>query len=153
MATLSANEISVGVGGAYGSRQPTSEKNPLTQQKVMAGEAVMGSVVLHENGMGDGMAEKKEEKMTVSVVDASVQAKTQTNETESMTWDKSIDQREKVGMKETSAPDSGVKNRPFGPMGLETESGPLAMVYDETKGWAEEKMGLNSRHWKRGPRD
>ena len=104
----------MGVGGAYGSRQPTLEKNPLTQQKVMAGEAVMGSVVLHENGMGDGMAEKKEEKMTVSVVDASVQAKTQTNETESMTWDKSIDQREKVVMKETLAPDSGVKNRPFG---------------------------------------
>ena len=35
-------------------------------------------MVFHENGMGDGMAEKKEEKMMVLGVDASVQAKPQT---------------------------------------------------------------------------
>ena len=73
--TLSANEISVGIGEAHGSRQPTLEKNPLTQQKIKAGEGVMALMVLHENGMGNRMAKKKEKKMTVSVVDASIQAK------------------------------------------------------------------------------
>ena len=29
-------------------------------------------------------------------------------------------------------------NGPTGPMGLQTELGPLAMVYDENKGWTEE---------------
>ena len=147
--TINANDISVGVGEAHGSRQPTSEKNPLTQLKAQAGDGVMASVALHENGMGDGISEKKEEKMMVSGVDASVQAKSQTNGTESMTWDKSIDQKEKAVMKENMAPTLEVKNGPFGHMGLVTKSGPLAMVYDETKGWTEEKLGQNNRHWKR----
>ena len=33
-------------------------------------------------------------------------------------------------------------------MGQEIELRPLAMVYDEIKGWTEEKLGQNSRHWK-----
>ena len=131
--TLNANDISVGVGEAHGLRQPTSEKNQLTQLKAQAGEGVMASMALHENGIGNGMAKKKE-KMTVSGVDASVQAKSQTNGTESMTWDKSIDQKEKAVMKENMVLALEVKNGPFGHMGLVTKSGPLAMVYDETKG-------------------
>ena len=63
-----------------------------------------------------------------------------------MTWDKSIGQREKLVLKEILAPALDVTNGPFGPIGLETESGPLAMVYGEKKGWTEEKMGQNSRH-------
>ena len=56
----------------------------------------MGPVGLHTNGMGDGMAEKKELKLPDLEVDASLQDKTQTTETESMMWDESIDQKEKV---------------------------------------------------------
>ena len=93
--TLNANDISVGVDEAHGSRQTTSEKNSLTKLKAQAGEGVMASVVLHKYGIGNGMVEKKEEKMMVSRVGASVQAKSQTNGTESMTRDKSIDQKEK----------------------------------------------------------
>ena len=56
-----------------------------------------------------------------------------------MTWDKSIDQREKLVLKEILVPALNVKNGPFGPIGLETESGPLAMVYDEKKGGLRKK--------------
>ena len=110
-------------------------------------------MVFHENGMGDGMAKKKEEKMTVLGVDASVQAKPQTYGTESMTWDKSIDQKEKAMRKEILVTTVEVNNGPLGHMGLETEVGLLAMVFDETMGWTEEKLGQNSRHWKRLARE
>ena len=49
--------------------------------------------------------------------------------------------------------DSEESNGPTGPMGLQAELGPLAMVYDENKGWTEEKLGQNSRHWKRLARE
>ena len=45
--------------------------------------------------------------------------------------------------------DIGGNNGPIGPKGLQTKLAPLAMVYDENKGWTEEKLGQNSRHWKR----
>ena len=80
-------------------------------------------MVFHENGMGDGMVEKKEEKMTVLGVDASVQAKPQTYGTESMTWDKSIDHKEKAMRKEILVTAVEVNNGPLGHMGLETEVG------------------------------
>ena len=70
-----------------------------------------------------------------------------------MTWDKSIDQKEKAMRKEILVTAVEVNNGPFGHMGLETEVGLLAMVFDETMGWTEEKLGQNSRHWKRLARE
>ena len=101
----------------------------------------MGDVVLHENGMGDGMTEKKEGKVMAVGVGASVHDKSQTLGTESMTKDKSIDQKDKAVGKEKVVTAVEVNNGPIGLMGLETEAGPLAMVFDETKGWTEEKLG------------
>ena len=70
-----------------------------------------------------------------------------------MIRDKSIDQKEKALGKEKVVTDAEANNGPVGRMGLETEAGPLAMVFDETKGWTEEKLGQNSRHWKRLARE
>ena len=170
---LSANEISMGVGEVQESRQPALEEFLLTQLKGHAGEGMMasgglqdtgmgdrvlhenrrGDGVLHENGIGDGVTEKKEGKVMAVGVGASGNDKVQTLGTESMIRDKSIDQKEKALGKEKVVTDAEANNGPVGRMGLETEAGPLAMVFDETKGWTEEKLGQNSRHWKRLARE
>ena len=102
----------------------------------------------HENGRVNRLVEKQEEKRMVLERDASDQTKAQTKETKSMLWEKSTNQGEKALFKATLALVLDVNNEPVGPIDPEIESGPLAMVYDETKGWIAEKMGLNSRHWK-----
>nr|POE97648.1 hypothetical protein CFP56_48157 [Quercus suber] len=109
--------------------------------------------VLPEKGRCDGMVEKKEEKIMVLKGVASIQAKSQTKKTKSMAWEKDNDQREKVVVDESLALISGLKIGQVGPLDLEIESGPLAMIYDEVKGWSVEKMGLNNRHWKRLARE
>ena len=170
---LRANEISVGVGEAQDPRQPASEEFPLTQPKGHAGEGLlasgglqdtgrgdrmlhengMGEGVLHENGMGDGVTEKKEGKVMDVGVGASGHDKAQTLGTESMIRDKSIEQKDKDVEKEKEVINAEANNGLIGRMGLETEAGPLALVFDETKGWTEEKLGQNSRHWKRLARE
>ena len=91
--------------------------------------------------------------MTIREGEATDQEKSQTMETESMTWEKDIDQREKIVFDENLAPSFGPKNGQASPHGLETKSGPLAMIYDKEKGWSAKKLGLNSRHWKRLARE
>ena len=160
---LSANEILVGVGEAQESRQPALEEIPLTQLKGHAGKGMlvpgglqdtgMGDRVLHENGMGDGVTEKKEGKVMAVGVGASGHDKAQTLGTESMIRGKSIDQKDKAVGKEKVGTDAEANKGPVGRIGLETEASPLAMVFDETKGWTEEKLGQNSRYWKRLARE
>ena len=90
-------------------------------------------------GRVNGLDEKQEEKRMVLERDALDQTKAQTKGTESMLWQKSTDQGDKTLFKGTLALVLDVNNGPVGPIDLEIESGPLAMVYDETKGWIAEK--------------
>ena len=99
-------------------------------------------------GRVNGLVEKQEEQRMVLERDALDQTKAQTKETESMLWEKSTEQGEKTLFKGTLVLVLDVNNGPVGPIDSEIESGPLAMVYDEMKGWIAGKMGLNSRHWK-----
>ena len=170
---LRANEISVGVGEAQDLRHPALEEITLTQMKGHDGEGLlasgglqdtgrsdrmlhengMGEGVLHENGLGDGMTEKKEGKGMDVGEGASGQDKAQTLGTESMLREKSNDQKVKDVGKEKDVTDAEANSGLAGRMGLETEAGPLALVFDETKGWTEEKLGQSSRHWKRLARE
>ena len=165
-ANTTAKDLPVGLGGAHRSRQPSMEAFPLTQQKVASGDDATGSVGLHANGMCEEIAEKKGLKVPDLGVDTLLKDKSQTTELESMICDESIDQKKKVVRKEKliqvqvkgvgeskAKKDIEESNGPTGPMGLQTELGPLAMVYDENKGWTEEKLGQNSRHWKRLARE
>ena len=70
-----------------------------------------------------------------------------------MLREKSNDQKVKDVGKEKGVTDAEANSGLAGRMGLETEAGPLALVFDETKGWTEEKLGQNSRHWKRLARE
>ena len=70
-----------------------------------------------------------------------------------MLREKSTDQKVKDVGKEKDVTDAEANSGLAGRMGLETEAGPLALVFDETKGWTEEKLGQNSRHWKRLARE
>ena len=167
------NEISVGVGEAQDPRQPALEEITLTQMKGHDGEGMLASgslqdtgrsdKMLHENGMGEGMlheislgdgvTEKKAGKGMDVGEGASGQDKAQTCGIESMLREKSNGQKVNDVGKEKNVTDAEANSRLAGRTGLETEAGPLALVFNETKGWTEEKLGQNSRHWKRLARE
>ena len=52
-----------------------------------------------------------------------------------------------------SAPNPKFETREGGPANLDSDLGPLAMSYDEKKGWTIEILGPTSRHWKRLARE
>ena len=105
--------------------------------------------LLHEKGRRDEKSEKKVEKKSIRVGVAADHVKSQILEAESMTWEKDVDQRKKTELDENMAPIFGPTNGPESPHGLEINPGPIAMIYDDEKGWSGEKLGLNSRNWKR----
>ena len=109
--------------------------------------------LLHEKGRCDEKSEKKVEKKSIRVGEAADHEKSQFLETESMTWEKEVDQRKKTELDEKGAPIFGPTNGIESPHGLEINPGPIAMIYDDEKGWSGEKLGLNSRHWKRLARE
>ena len=93
------------------------------------------------------------EKKSSRVGDVADHGKSQVLEIESMTWEKEIEQGKETGPNENGAPIFGPTNGTESPHGLETNPGPIAMTYDDTKGWSGEILGLNSRHWKRLARE
>ena len=109
--------------------------------------------LLHEKGRCDEKSEKKVEKKSIRVGEAADHEISQFLETESMTWEKEVDQRKKTELDEKGAPIFGPTNGIESPHGLEINPGPIAMIYDDEKGWSGEKLGLNSRHWKRLARE
>ena len=167
------NEISVGVVEAQDPRQPALEEIMLTQMKGHDGEGVIASGGLqtagrsdkmehensmseelpHENGFGDGVTEKKAGKGMDVGEGALGQDKTQTCGSESSLKGKSNGQKVKDVEKEKNVTEAEANSGLAGRMGLEHEAGPLAVIFNETKGWTEEKLGQNSRHWKRMARE
>ena len=73
------------------------EENPLTQQKVIGGEARQVAEASNENGRDNKLAKKHEEKKLVLEGEASDQTKALTKITESMLWGKSFEKEEKSG--------------------------------------------------------
>ena len=71
------------------------EENPLTQQKVIGGEARQVVEALNENGRDNRLAKKHEEKKLVLEGEALDQTKALTKTTESMLWGKSFEKEEK----------------------------------------------------------
>lgn len=50
-------------------------------------------------------------------------------------------------------PSPGMTGGPLSPLCLDAEMDPLAMSYDGEKSWTTEKIGPNTRHWKRLARE
>ena len=68
---------------------------------------------------------------------------------EGMQWEKDLCQEVKLIPEESLAPQIDLKMREAGPGADSPDLGPLALSFDDKKGWIAETLGLTSRHWKR----
>ena len=59
----------------------------------------------------------------------------------------------KLILEESLAPQSDLKMKEAGPSADSLDLGPLALSFDDKKGWIVETLGPTSRHWKRLARE
>ena len=108
---------------------------------------------LHDNGRVNGLMEKQDEKKMGIERKALDQPNIQTKNAENTQGDKREDHVMGEDGKYILELGPSMTGGPLSPLCLDAEMDPLAMSYDGEKGWIVEKMGLNSRHWKRLARE
>nr|POE64106.1 hypothetical protein CFP56_08477 [Quercus suber] len=109
--------------------------------------------VLAENGKVKELVGKKEEKEAVLGRVGEEKLAAKTDFAEGMQWETALGQRSQLIFEGNLAPKNEVKMKVIGPAEENPIPGPLAMCYDEKKGWTSETLGPASRHWKRLARE
>nr|POE67398.1 hypothetical protein CFP56_43642 [Quercus suber] len=144
---------SVEVGGDFEVGLSRIEQRNLTQTNVKNGVSGRVTESLHENGRVNSLMEKQEGKKMGIGREVSVQPNIQTKNAESTQGDKVDDHVMGEDGKYIVEPGLSMTDGPLSPLCLDAERDPLAMSYDGEKGWTTEKIGPNSRHWKRLARE
>ena len=138
-----------GGGGSNVHEKLSQENNYPTQSMEGLAQPMPMSINVHENGKVKkvmGKLEEKEAKLGKSSVEKPV-AKPDVMEDKQ---GKTAHNHVALDVKASSQAPNLVSNlNNAGPMLEGKELGPIAMCFDENKGWISETLGPTSRHWKR----
>ena len=140
------------IGQKDGSRNSLVEHGGVGQKGVSYQKVELVELV-HENGKFDSPKEKVEDKITISGEDSLTGRVNAKDMEDKMQWEEVLDDVAHVKSEEGSKQKQGVKGtgcaNKENQCWAENESSPLAMTYDQEKGWTSEILGPKSGHWKR----
>ncbi|KAK7860942.1 hypothetical protein CFP56_029135 [Quercus suber] len=145
-------------GVAQGARREATECNGATEVSPTAPAKQQNTVkeslegredVLAEEGKVKELVGKKEEKAAVLGRFSEEKPAAKADFAEGMQWETALGQRSQLISEGDLAPKNKVKMTVVGPALENPIPGPLAMCYDDKKGWTSKTLGPASRHWKR----
>ena len=149
---LQSREPAEEQNGVVGHVSISSNAEPSDQRRgVLRTEASREAEAdLHGNGKVSGLVEKSASKETLLDDGEWVLAEGQTDQLSDMQWEKDLVQKKEPLFEFNLAPKVLTERKEEGP---NPEIGPVAMSYDPKEGWVSEKLGPNSKHWKRLARE
>ena len=112
-----------------------------------------GSDFLQAEGMGKELVGKSEEKEPVLERVGEENLVTNPDFMEGLQWGKGFGQGSQTILEGSSNLSHEENRKSVGPASEVTSPGPLAMYFDDKKGWVAEALGPASKHWKRLARE